>query len=459
MLFHNGKRRKNMKTQTIDIEDLKIERKVAIYVRESSKFQANEGYNIHLQEQVCKNYIDISKEVENIDDVLIYREKGFSAKTIQRPVLNDLIRDVKKGKIKTIVVQKLDRLARREVGMWKLLDMFEKYDVKLIALRENVDSSNPMCRIAFAFHTLLAEMEQKQISERTGEALTFGASLGSYVKGGKAPFGTVREKVYKEDGSHIITLKQHPKHWEILKKIFDLSYHGANCTAISIIIMKECKIGLNEDSIEKILSNKIYCGIQTLKGKEYEVDFNGCFTREYWEQVQINRRIHLSRDTKHDYKYHGKVHCECGTLCVIDVSKKKLADGTIKYYKYYVCPHCGKRISETVIYQTVESEIEEYFKEHVSEYHHTKQKLRLKKIESRNTMLYELFMDDKLPMDEYKKELIKAQEQKERIERNMERGKKKYDKLTEEERKAFIDENIKSIVVHNKKSIEVTYNA
>lgn len=223
--------------------------------------------------------------------------------------------------------------------------------------------------------------------------------------------------------------------------------------------MKECKIGLNEDSIEKILSNKIYCGIQTLKGKEYEVDFNGCFTREYWEQVQINRRIHLSRDTKHDYKYHGKVHCECGTLCVIDVSKKKLADGTIKYYKYYVCPHCGKRISETVIYQTVESEIEEYFKEHVSEYHHTKQKLRLKKIESRNTMLYELFMDDKLPMDEYKKELIKAQEQKERIERNMERGIKKYDKLTEEERKAFIDENIKSIVVHNKKSIEVTYNA
>ena len=98
MLFHNGKRRKNMKTQTIDIEDLKIERKVAIYVRESSKFQANEGYNIHLQEQVCKNYIDISKEVENIDDVLIYREKGFSAKTIQRPVLNDLIRDVKDRK-------------------------------------------------------------------------------------------------------------------------------------------------------------------------------------------------------------------------------------------------------------------------------------------------------------------------------------------------------------------------
>ena len=41
----------------------------------------------------------------------------------------------------------------------------------------------------------------------------------------------------------------------------------------------------------------------------------------------------------------------------------------------------------------------------------------------------------------------------------MERGIKKYDKLTEEERKAFIDENIKSIVVHNKKSIEVTYNA
>ena len=58
-----------------------------------------------------------------------------------------------------------------------------------------------------------------------------------------------------------------------------------------------------------------------------------------------------------------------------------------------------------------------------------------------------------------KKNLSKHKNKKERIERNMERGIKKYDKLTEEERKAFIDENIKSIVVHNKKSIEVTYNA
>ncbi|MCI9292774.1 MAG: recombinase family protein [Erysipelotrichaceae bacterium] len=447
------------------IKNLKNERKTAIYVRESSKAQANEGYNIHAQEEKCKDYIKLMfDEVKNMDDVLIYREKGYSAKTIKRPVLDQLLNKVRKGKIKTIVVQKLDRLARREIGMWELLELFVQYDVRLITIRENIDTSSAVYKMAISLHTLLAEIEQDLISERTSEALQYGAEQGSYVKGGRTPFGTVREKVYKENGSHIITLNQHPTFWAVLKQIYDLSYHGSNCSEIALIInelpeMKENGLHLCENSIENILSNKIYCGIQEHQGKEYKIHFDDCLDYEYWNQVQINRSIHLNKETKHDYKYHGKVHCKCGAICKIDISKKRLKDGTIKYYKYYVCPECGERISETVIYQTVENEIRNFFKENVSKKFHVQQQQKLNKLEQRNNMLYQLYLDDKLALDTYQAELEKAQVTKERIEKNIRRGIKDYEKLSNKERKEFLNENIKSIVVHTKKSIEITYNA
>ena len=53
------------------IDELKAKRKTVIYVRESSKWQANEGYNIHVQEMRCKDYIkavcDDVKDIENVE--------------------------------------------------------------------------------------------------------------------------------------------------------------------------------------------------------------------------------------------------------------------------------------------------------------------------------------------------------------------------------------------------------
>ena len=74
-------------------------------------------------------------------------------------------------------------------------------------------------------------------------------------------------------------------------------------------------------------------------------------------------------------------------------------------------------------------------------------------------MLYRLFMADKLPLNDYMKELEKSQAHKERIEKNIHRGIKRYDKLSEDERKEFINECIKSIKISSRNKIEITYNA
>ena len=56
-----------------EIKSILDQRKVAIYVRESTKRQVDEGYNIQAQEELCIEYVE---HVLKRNDYCVYREKG-----------------------------------------------------------------------------------------------------------------------------------------------------------------------------------------------------------------------------------------------------------------------------------------------------------------------------------------------------------------------------------------------
>lgn len=445
-------------------------RKIAVYVRESTEKQAKEGYNIHEQEERCLAYIKALNGLDKYSsEIKVYREKGYSAKTIERPVLNQLLEDVESGKVKTVIVQKIDRLVRRNMGFYEVADLLESHNTRLIALRESIDTNTSAWKIVASMHVTLAEIEQDTISERTNESLLCGARNGSYIKGSTAPFGTVRQKIYKDNGMHIITLRQDAMLWEVLKMIYDLAYHGVNCTQISLQIcnhpnMVAINKKLGEDQIENILSNRIYCGLMPMKDRkskqitEYPIEFENCFTIEYWNQVQNNRRVHLHRETKNEYAYHGKVFCECGTLCIVDITNKKLADGSIKKYRYYVCPHCGKRISEQVIHERVESKISQHFELEVNTKYRDNQIYKLNRIESLKKDAYQMYLDGEIDSKIYFEHLKKCDDDFTRVSKRIKTRKKKFDNLSCNERKEYLELAIESINVNmSKKTATIHY--
>lgn len=451
------------KSNNIISERLDDHRKTVAYVRESSKQQANEGYNIHAQEQKCKEYIKYF--LDDASEIKMYREKGYSAKTIDRPILNKLIEDVKKGKIKTIVVQKLDRLVRRNKGMYELLELFQVYDVRLITIRENIDTANAMWKIALSMFIMIAEIEQDQISERTNESMEYAASIGSYIKGGIPPFGTYKEKIYREDGSHVITLNRHPWQWNVLEQIYDYADRGFNCKQISVKVsslpvMLEHNKKLEDDAISSILSNKIYIGIMKLKDKEYKIAFENHMDDKYWHQVQLHRGINLRKNPLNEYAYHGKVFCDCGAQCVVDVTNKRLANGTIKKYKYYVCPVCGKRISEQTLIESVEPKIKHKYEVEIDEKRTGKIATKIYRINELKEDLNKMYIEGELDRKLYIENLKKSNEQIERLEARKKAKKKRYDKLTSEERKEYIEQSIECIKVQFKtKKVQIhTYS-
>ena len=115
------------------------EKKVAgIYIRVSTEDQAREGFSLGEQKekllQLCK-----FKEYEVFK---VYQDAGISAKNMEdRPAFQEMLADMKKGKINYIVAYKLDRVTRSVRDLEELISQLEKYNTYLVCDRDDVNTS------------------------------------------------------------------------------------------------------------------------------------------------------------------------------------------------------------------------------------------------------------------------------------------------------------------------------
>ncbi|MEG1059828.1 MAG: recombinase family protein, partial [Clostridia bacterium] len=102
------------------------ERKSAgIYIRVSTEDQAREGFSLGEQKekllQLCK-----FKEYEVFK---VYEDAGISAKDMEhRPAFQEMLEDMRKGKINYIVAYKLDRVTRSVRDLEELITKLEQYN-------------------------------------------------------------------------------------------------------------------------------------------------------------------------------------------------------------------------------------------------------------------------------------------------------------------------------------------
>ena len=66
-----------------------------------------------------------------------------TGKTMDRPGFNRLMADIRTGKVKTVVVWRLDRLGRTAKGLTALFDDLQALKVNLVSLKDGLDLATP----------------------------------------------------------------------------------------------------------------------------------------------------------------------------------------------------------------------------------------------------------------------------------------------------------------------------
>ena len=122
------------------------------------------------------------------DVVDVYQDDGFTGLNMERPGLQSLLADAKKGKINLVITKDLSRLGRNYLQTGHLIeDFFPRHGVRYIALNDNIDTLVDSNEIA-PFKNVLNEFYSRDISKKVHSSYLVSAKKGLFV-GTVAPFG------------------------------------------------------------------------------------------------------------------------------------------------------------------------------------------------------------------------------------------------------------------------------
>ena len=117
----------------------------------------------------------------------IYQEKVSGVK-VDRPELAAMLDYVREGD--TVVVTKLDRIARSTKHLLEITDLLKKKKVVFRALNINFDTSTPTGKLMQTMLAAVAEFEREMMLERQAEGIRIAKAQGKFK--GRKP--TAREK-------------------------------------------------------------------------------------------------------------------------------------------------------------------------------------------------------------------------------------------------------------------------
>lgn len=442
------------------------ERKVAgIYIHVSTEDQAREGFSLGEQEEKLKQLCDY----KGYEVYKVYCDAGISAKDMEhRPKFQEMLKDMKDGKINYIVAYKLDRVTRSVRDLEELISQLEKYNTYLVCDRDDVNTSTANGRFFVRMLTVLSQLEIEIVSERT----KFG--LNGAIKSGHLPGQLALG--FKKDGNKKTIID--PATAPIVKRVFDLYLQGKTFLQVSNIFNKEKVLNKNwkDTHIERIINNRLYMGdyemykrLKEWKNVEPVIYMNvvePIIPRYIWEECQAQKIINQRTYTRDRvYTFFQKLKCpKCGKIM-----KCKGSGGKRKKYVYYNCEDCHENIRESYVEEEFEkivgqllrfdNEYNELFlplfadKEKVADksdiereiINLTKQKERIKKA----------YMSEVVELDDFKEDLKVINEKLDILTKQLEKEQELKNKNRFTPEKVMADRDLQRIFMTNGKDVSL----
>ena len=122
-----------------------------------------------------------------------YIDRGYSGRNTNRPAFEQLLADVRQGKVARVIVYKLDRISRSILDFANMMQLFQQHRVEFVSSTERFDTSTPIGRAMLHICIVFAQLERETIQKRVTDAYYSRCKKGLYM-GGRVPYGFARQQ-------------------------------------------------------------------------------------------------------------------------------------------------------------------------------------------------------------------------------------------------------------------------
>lgn len=230
---------------------------IVLYARKS--VERENSISCETQLEYCKSVIGPDERDEKI---ITFVDNGFSGGNVNRDGFQKMMKLVRQGKVKKVIVYKLDRISRSLSDFVNILQEFKEHKVEFVSSQESFDTSSPYGEMIVKLLMVFAEFERTSIINRVTQAYAHRSEMGFYM-GGRQPYGfelvpTVIHNVKTKKLSPI------PAEVEQVRYIFEVyAQESVSLRRLLDILVAEGKQPLNGSSwttakLSTLLKNPIY---------------------------------------------------------------------------------------------------------------------------------------------------------------------------------------------------------
>jgi len=349
---------------------------VGSYIRLSKNDEFSDSQSIESQQQILSKFISI---MPGWTPQKFYIDNGYGGGNFERPAFQELLADIRTGKINLFLVKDLSRFGRNYLEAGKYLEeILPSLGCRFVALMDNVDTENGENDLV-PFINGLNDYYLKNQSEKIKAVLAAKAKEGHFLSG-ETPYG------YMRDPDNHTRLIIDESIADIVRKIFEMRADGVGYYLICKQLneneilpprlyyytrqnrepSKNCSQIWDVTTVKRILNNEIYVGDCVkfkLKSRSYrdkkvvKRDENEwirianthepIIEKSLWEIVQkINsaakEKVANKRPTQEKLFAKFLVCPDCGSPFTANLSYNKRSDGSETKCVSY---HCKRQMS------------------------------------------------------------------------------------------------------------------
>jgi site-specific DNA recombinase len=161
----------------------------AIYTRKSTEEGLDREFNsLEAQRDAAESFIASQRHLSWQVVPRRYDDGGYTGANLERPGLSSLLEDIEAGTINCVVVYKVDRLSRSLLDFARLMTLFDKRSVNLVAVTQPFNTTTSVGRLTLNVLLSFAQFEREMIAERTRDKMAAARRRGKWT-GGRPPLG------------------------------------------------------------------------------------------------------------------------------------------------------------------------------------------------------------------------------------------------------------------------------